>query len=193
MTQHRRALPSGQRCMAWLLLLAVALMGLTVTRQQVLGSLHSHTDQGPRLSVALHIAVSSLGSDWARRWQQQHILGHGQMLMAATDSTDWPSDTAEAANATRLHESHAHNHDSLERHHHAAHDASVVALDGAAELANASDSPASGASLLLFSLAAPSAALTVPANASHMATWPSGRFAALASRSVPPLLRPPSV
>lgn len=194
MPLHRAAQPLGHQWLAWLLLVAVALMGLTITRQQALGSLHSHTDQGPRLSSALQTAVSSLGNDWSRRWRQQQALGHGQLLLAtASYGAHWPSDSAAIANATRWDAADAHSHDSLERHRHAAHDASVVALDGAAEFANAADSPASGSATLLSGMGIPSAALVVQAMPSRVGPWPVGRFAALATRSVPPLLRPPSV
>lgn len=195
MAQPQTAILVGQKWLVWLLLVAVAVMGLTITRQQALGSLHSHPDQRPRLSTALRAAASSLGNDWARRWQQQQVNGHGQLLLGtAAYGTLWQSDkdNTAAASATRVHDDHKHSHDSLERHHHGAHDASVVALDGAAELVAASDSPASGVPLLLLGIGAPSAGLVLQATTSHIGTWPQGRFAALASRSVPPLLRPPS-
>ncbi len=185
MTPYRTAHPIGQKWLAWLLLVAVALMGLTITRQQALGSLHSHADQGPRMASALSAAVSNLGNHWINRWQLQQAVGHGQLL--ANAGSDGMPD------ATGLHDSDPHDHDALERHHHAAHDASVLAVDGAAESAAAADSAASGGSVVLSGFGVPSAGLVVPTMTGFNGPWPVGRLAAFVSRSVPPLLRPPSL
>lgn len=194
MPQQRLATTAGQKCLTWLLVLAIGLMGLTITRQQVLGSLHSHAEQTPRTSSVLNTALSNLASDWISRWQQQQVIGHGQWLLGtASDATTWPVDSAAVAEATRSHDADAHDHNSLERHHHAAHDASVVALDGAAQLADAADSSANGASVLLASVGALAAGLSLPTVAEHNGPWPAGRMVAFVSRSVPPLLRPPTV
>ena len=193
MIQQRPAITPGQKYLAWLLVLAIGLVGLTITRQQLLGSLHTHADHTPRPPSVLSTALSDLASDWISRWQQQQVIGHGQLLLAtASEGTPWPSDSAAVTDATRLHDAHAHDHDSLERHHHAAQDASVVALDGAAELADAADSSANGASVLLASVGAIADGLSLPDMDKHNGPWPIGRLVAFVSRSVPPLLRPPT-
>jgi hypothetical protein len=185
MTQHRAAHPIGQKCLAWLLLIAVAFMGLTITRQQALGSLHGHADQGPRISSVLTTALSSLASDWVDRWQEQKAFGHGQLLPAIFHGADVLSHAPVYAQA--------HDHSALERHHHVADDVTVIALDGAAATADAADSSTLGGSLLLPIVWTPAAGLVLHAIAEQTVPWPVGRFVAFASRTVPPLLRPPSL
>ena len=197
MTQQRVAHSAGQKGLAWLLVLAIGLLGLTITRQQVLGSLHSHTDNALHTPSVLSTAVSNLAHDWISRWQQQQVFGHGQLILGSASAVPpWPAARAAVADASRLHDvhdSHAHDHDSLERHHHAAHDASVVAVDGGAQLADAADSSANGPSVLLTGAGVLADGFNVPMVAEHNGPWPVGRFVAFASRSVPPLLRPPTV
>lgn len=191
MPYHRKAPSVGNTCLAWLLLLAVALMGLTVTRQQALGPLHSHTVE--RSHNAPPSAIGAALSDWARDWQgrrqHQKMSGHSQMLLTFAP---FPERANRHSDIPHTHTNN-HTHDALERHHHAADDASVVALDGAAAGADAADSPSNGASLLLISLAAPGGGLAVPATSALRSSWPVGRIAVLSSRSVPPPLRPPAI
>ncbi len=191
MTQQRVAQHVGVQSLVWLLLLAVALMGLTVTRQQALGSLHLHADQQPQGTSVLAAAVSSLASDWLIRWQHQHLFGHQQLrLGAASDAPLWPSSDFRDSDATATRGT--HTHDSLERHHHAVDDGSVVALDAAAEAAGAADSSATGGTILLPVAATPGNGLVLPAIAKRGGPWPVDRTTAFVSRSVAPPLRPPA-
>lgn len=188
MTHQRVAHTAGQQCLAWLLLLAVALMGLTITRQQALGSLHSHAPPRLHIPSTVTTAVSSLANNWKSRWQRQKVLGHGQLqLDTAANAALWTANTASHAA-----HGHMHDHDALERHHHAADDATVVALDGAAELAGAADSPANGGAILLPAAGLPGGALVLQAVAQRTGPWPAGRAVAFVSLSVPPPLRPPT-
>lgn len=189
MPYHRTAHPVGNTCLTWLLLVAVALMGLTITRQQALGPLHSHQEHRSHAPSAIGAVLSDWASDWHGRWQQQKMSGHGQMLLALVPA---PERALRHRDIPHTHTS-THTHDLLERHHHAAHDASVVALDGAAAGADAADSPASGASLLLPGLATLRDGIAVPAASCVRGSWPIGRIVALASRSIPPPLRPPAI
>ena len=190
MTLRRAEPPTSARSLVWLLLVAVALMGLTVTRQQALGPLHTHAEQGARSTSTFSAAVSSLASDWLSRWRQQQVFGHTQLRLAAASDERalWSPGDAR----TGEHTAHIHDHDTLERHHHAADDASVVALDGAAQAADAADSSAAGAPNLLPIVTTTSDGLAVPALAARSGPWPVDRAAAFASRSVAPLLRPPT-
>lgn len=183
MTPPHAAPTVGQKCLTWLLLVAVALMGLTITRQQALGSLHRHADHGAHQPSAVAAALTILASDWNERWQQQKMRGHGHLLSAAAH---FP---APAPSRALVHE---HDHNTLERHHHAPHDASVVALDGAAEFADAADSPASGSSVLLPALGAAGSELAWLQSAEHRGPWPVGHAVAFVSRNIPPPLRPPA-
>lgn len=179
MTPPRAAHTVGQKCLAWLLLIAVACMGLTITRQQALGSLHRHTDHSLHMPSAVTATFSSLVSDWTGRWQQQKVRGHGQLLLAAAHfPAPSPSDV--------------HDHNTLERHHHAPHAANVVALDGAAVAADAADSPAGGASVLLPVLGTSGSRLFWRVTAAHRGPWPVGHAVAFVSRSIAPPLRPPA-
>lgn len=181
MTPTFAAQTVGQKCLAWLLLVAVALMGLTITRQQALGSMHRHVDQGTHLPSAVAAAITSVASDWKSRWQQQKVRGHGQLSLA---TVHFPAHSPSHYQA--------HDHDTLERHHHAPHDASVVALDGAAEFADAADSPANGASILLPALGAAGSGLAWLKSTAHRGPWPVGQAVDFVSRSIPPPLRPPA-
>ncbi len=193
MTQRRVAQNAGLQGLVWLLLVAVALMGLTITRQQALGSLHMHTDRESQGTPQLRIAVATLANDWLNRWQQQHLFGHGQLLLGtASDASPWPSNTSRVSHTTDVGSTHAHDHDSLERHHHAVGDGSVAALDAVAELADAADSSTAGASMLLPVAATPNDGLVLPAIADRRGPWPVDHSAAFVSRDVAPPLRPPS-
>lgn len=184
MTHHRAAHPIGRKCLAWLLLVALVFMGLTITRQQALGSLHSHADQGPHISTALKNALSSLANDWVDRWESQQAFGHGQLLTGIFHSADVQAHAPVYA--------HTHDHSDLERHHHAPSDATVVALDGTAGSADTADSSAMGVSLLLPIVWTSTAGLVLHAVAEQTGPWPVGRLVAFATRTVTPLLRPPS-
>ncbi len=170
MTPPRAMHSVGTQSLLWLLLLALALMGLTVTRQQALGSLHRHdqaTVQGPSTLASV---TASLASDWLNRWRQQQRWGHGALPLHM--ATDVP-----------------HTHGDLERHHHAAGDPSVESIDGAAD---AADNATTTGMVLLTAVATPSRALVVLAVAAERGPWPVDRFATFKSRSVAPLLRPPA-
>jgi hypothetical protein len=189
---QRRAKPhDSARALVWLLLVAVALMGLTVTRQQALGSLHLHADQGARGVPSFSATVSNLASDWLSRWRQQQVFGHKQLRFAAIPdaATTWPASDPEADTGSV----HSHAHDSLKRHHHAAGDASVVAVDGAAPAADAVDSSAAGAAHLPPLVATPGEGLVLPTPAARRGPWPVDGATAFVSRNISPLLRPPSI
>lgn len=80
MTQRRPVLSTIQKSLVWLLLVAIALLGLTITQQQALGSLHTHSRLESRNTVVIAV-VASLASDWKGRWQQQKLHGHGQLVL----------------------------------------------------------------------------------------------------------------
>ncbi len=144
-------------------------------------------------TLPLTIAVATLANDWLNRWQQQHLFGHGQLLLGtASDASPWPSNTSRVSHTTDVGSTHAHDHDSLERHHHAVGDGSVAALDAVAELADAADSSTAGASMLLPVAATPNDGLVLPAIADRRGPWPVDHSAAFVSRDVAPPLRPPS-
>ncbi|MES2952217.1 MAG: hypothetical protein V4858_27135 [Pseudomonadota bacterium] len=190
MTHRRTAQNAGLQSLVWLLLVAVALMGLTITRQQALGSLHIHADRESQGTPRLSTAVATLANDWLSRWQQQHVFGHGQLLLGtASGAAPWPSNISGVSHTTDVRSTHAHDHDSLERHHHTVDDGSVIALDGAAEVA---DDSAAGALILLPVAATPNDGPAMPAIAERRGPWPVDNFAAFVSRNVAPLLRPPS-
>ena len=196
MTQGRIQRDTGTRSLVWLLLMAVMLMGLTITRQQALGSLHRHTGQELRAPSKLSTAVSSLASNWLNRWRQQQLFGHSELrTRLATDTTLWPSRATQLADHAHASGAHpeTHQHDALERHHHAMGDGSVVALDGAAQAAEAADGGSSGASLVSPGVATPSAGLAMPDPHADKGPWPVDPGTAFATRSVAPALRPPAV
>lgn len=179
----------GVQSLVWLLLVAMLLMGLTVTRQQALGSLHRHADAALQGSAPLATAASALASDWLNRWRQQQMFGHSALrLRMAADATLWPPSAG-----VQGHDD-GHDHDSLERHHHAVGDASVVAVDGAAEaVAESADGGGAGAVVMLPVAATPSAGLAVPALATRTGPWPVASATAFVSRNIAPPLRPPAV
>jgi hypothetical protein len=182
---HHRVTPSThQKRLVWLLLVALVLLGLTITQRQVLGSLHTHADVGPTHTLT-SAAVSSLAHDWKIRWQRQKMLGHGQLVLATPfDAVVWPTVATRGA--------HVHGHGALERHHHAADDETVVAIDGAAQVAEAGESPTTSASLLLPAVGTPVDAIKLPAVSRNTGAWPVASFATLVSRAIPPPLRPPT-
>ena len=185
MTQRRPVLSTILKSLVWLLLVATALLGLTITQQQALGSLHKHSGLESRNTVVTAV-LASLASDWKGRWQRQNIHGHGQLVVGTPfDAMDWPAIAPRG--------SHDHDHDALERHHHAPNDATVVALDGAAERVEAVDGSATAASFVLPVAGTPGNALTLQVITSDAGTWPAPGFAALVSRAIPPPLRPPTV
>lgn len=179
MTQRRVKRHTRAQSLVWLLLFAVAVMGLTVTRQQALGSLHLHAYQGSLGSSFLASAVSQLASDWHSRWRQQQRFGHSQLrLHPAWDPT------LGSGNDTI-----PHDHDAFERHHHAEGDSSVIAVDGAAESA---ESSATGALIVLPVVSKLSDGLTLPTMAGRTGPWPVDPDTAFASRNVAPPLHPPT-
>ncbi len=185
MIHYRAAHPLGRKCLAWILLVAVVLMGQTITRQQALGSLHSHVDQGSHISTGLTNALSSLARDWLDRWQAQKAFGHRQLL---------PTNFHGAELQARAHvDPHSHDHSTLQRHHHAAGDDTVIALDGASASADTVDTSAMGVSMLLPIVWAPDAGLMLHPISEPTGPWPAGRLFAFSSRTVLPLLRPPSL
>jgi hypothetical protein len=187
MTQRHTAQAIGTRSLIWLLLFAIALMGLTVARQQALGSLHLHADQGLRDSSIVGPAVFSLASEWKNRWRQQQVFGHGQLRPhAALNATPWPLGNTSRAR----HSAEPHSHNDLERHHHASGDASVLALDGAA---GSAEDGATGAVVMLLMLGATCGALVLPALAARQDRWPVDGAVSFISWNVAPLLRPPAV
>lgn len=195
MTQRRSKPQTSAACrLVWLLLVAVALMGLTVTRQQALGPLHSHADQEVRGHSTFSYAVSSMASDWRSRWRQQQVFGHTQLRLAAAPdaATPWPPSDSRAGALGAHGHTQANDHEDLERHHHAVDDASVVAVDGAAHAADTADSSGAGAPSLLPIAATPSGGLTVHALADRRGPWPIDSAVAFVSISVAPLLRPPA-
>ncbi len=192
MTQGRVQRDAGTRSLVWLLLMAVMLMGLTITRQQALGSLHLHAGQELQGAFNLCTTASSLASNWLNRWRQQQFFGHSELRMRmAPDATLWPSPAPQLADQVQAGAAHGqpHHHDSLERHHHAIGDGSVVALDGAAQAAESAD----GAPLVLSGIATPGAGLAVPALLADRGPWTVDPGAAFVTRSVAPALRPPAV
>ncbi|OYU32436.1 MAG: hypothetical protein CFE39_03520 [Comamonadaceae bacterium PBBC2] len=206
MTQRHTAQAIGTRSLVWLLVLAVVLMGLSVARQQALGSWHLHADVGLRgsptalamphsTSTSTFSAVASgLASHWLSRWQQQQVFGHGQLRVGqSAGPTLW---AASAKPAPSHDHDHDHDHDTLERHHHALGDQranqSAIALDGAAE---AADAGSVGATLLLPQFASPSQGKPLAgmaAMAARNGPWPVQGAVRFASRKVVPLLRPPA-
>ena len=190
MTQQRAKPPTSARSLVWLLLVAVALMGLTVTRQQALGPLHTHANQEVRGNSTLGAAVSSLAGDWLSRWRQQQVFGHNQLRLSFVSD---PAPLLPPGNfSAGAHDAQVNDHDVLERHHHAVDDASVVAVDGAAQAADVADSSAAGAPNLLPIVATPSGGLVLPALGERQGPWPIDRAAAFFSRSIAPPLRPPA-
>ena len=190
MTQQRAKSPTSARSLVWLLLVAVALMGLTVTRQQALGPLHTHADQEVRGNSTLSAVVSSLASDWLSRWRQQQVFGHNQLRLAAVAD---PAPLLPPGNfRAGAHGAQVIGHDVLERHHHAVDDASVVAVDGAAQAADVADRSAAGAPNLLSIVTTPNGGLVLPALGERCGTWPIDRAATFVSRSIAPPLRPPA-
>lgn len=190
MTQRPTQRYTGTRGLVWLLLVAVTLMGLAVTRQQALGPLHTHAELGAGGTSAISAAVSSLATDWRSRWRQQQAFGHTQLrLVAVSDEMAlWPPSDSR----TGAHSAHIHDHGALERHHHAVEDASVVAVDGAAHAADAADGLAAGAANLLPAVATLSDGLALLALVTRGGPWPIDSAAAFVSRSIAPLLRPPT-
>lgn len=182
MTPHRAKHRVGARSLVWLLLLALALLGLTTTRQQALGPLHLHADHTVAgTPSALSAVASRFASDWHDRWRQQQMFGHAEVALRMTPgATRWPPGAR------------THNHDALERHHHALGDASVLALDGAAQAADTADGSTTGALVLLPVVALPDEGLTVPMLAATAGAWPVDGATAFASRPIAPPLRPPT-
>lgn len=191
MILRRLAPNTGLTWLAWLLLIAMVFLGFTITQQQTLGSLHRHTGLEPR-NTFVFTAVSGLADDWKARRQQQEISGHGQLLLGTSfDPSRWSEKHSRMAHSFQAHD--AHDHDSLERHHHAPSDGTVVALDGAADAVDAIDSSAHGASMLLPVIGTPSDALTLQAIAGDRCCWLVAGLVAFTSRNIPPPLRPPTV
>ena len=172
--QPTRTTPSAShRGLAWLLLVAMALMGLTVTRQQALGSLHHHAGRTVPVPSAAATVLSELASDWKARWQLQRVVGHGQFLLDL--GTDYSRRLAHAAPQASLANAHEHDHDTLERHHHAPSDSDVVALDGSANGAQSADSPSGVSTVLLFAAGPIGNGPLWPTVALRQGSWPAGR------------------
>ena len=192
--RHYTAKTIGTRCLLWLMLVTVLLLGLTVTRQQTLGALHFHADMGGgspwRVDATRSATPSDFGSSWLNRWRQQQVFGHGHMALGqtSTPSLQLVSRTQVRRDADR-HQNVDH-HLALERHHHTGNDQSVIALDGAAEAADAGNV---GAIILIPIFAGPSQGLFFAGMTSRNGSWPITRAVSFASRKVAPLLRPPSV
>jgi hypothetical protein len=179
---------TGTRSLLWLLLVTVALMGLTVTRQQALGSLHVHADVSVRGTPSLGGEISRLGANWRSRWQLQQVFGHGQLKwgFVAQEVSLSPS------NDSRNVPAHDHAHGTAERHHHAMGDDSVLALDGAAEAASAAEGSTAGAVSWFSAVGTPSVWPRLLALITGKTHWPVYNAMAFYSRTIAPLLRPPS-
>jgi len=189
MTQRLPSQTIGTRSLIWLLLLAVVLMSFSVARQQALGSLHQHSDAdfpvASTITGKISAAASNLASQWLSRRHQQQMFGHGQLQVRLKDaSAQW----AAFAKRDSGHDE-SHHHDTLERHHHALGDSSVIALDGAAEGA---DTGGVGAALLLPMLASPSQGIVLATTTDRNGSWPVQGGVRFASMKVAPLLRPPA-
>jgi hypothetical protein len=180
-----------RRSLLGLLALAMLLMSLTISRQQVLGPLHTHAEAG----------LTSAIWDWAGLDRLSHWRAHAldiEAVNATQALAAWPSPeaftkSAHGAAAQRSpHVAGKHADTKPQRHQHQAGDASVlvVALDGATEAAGI-DGAASPSLLPVLGGPAFSASLAGPA--SRHSPWPAGSATAFASWSATPPLRPPAV
>lgn len=180
--------------LVWLLLFAIAVLGLTTTTQQALGSMHRHADQSPHPTFELSAAVASVASDWVARRQQQEVAGHGQLrLDTGAYALRWLANHTRMVRLVQQPQDHHHAHDAFERHHHAPDGANLVSLDGAAEGVSAADGSGSAASVVLPLVGSPSRVMALPGLAGTRGPWPVVDGALFASRSVAPPLRPPAV
>lgn len=183
------------RGLVLLLLCAIALLGLTIARQQALGSLHLHKDQRLQAVSPISVAASSLARNWLDRWRQQQRFGHTALRThVAPDARVLTPSAAQDRGPVSRHDGNVHRHDhgDTERHHHIAGDDSVVAMDGAAEAAELVDAAVSVTSLVLPIAAMPGAGLALRAMAGRRIAWPANRTIAFVSWSVAPPLRPPA-
>jgi hypothetical protein len=189
MTQRHTARALSTLGLVWLLLLAVVLMSFSVARQQALGSLHLHAGTGlpsaSTFTAKFSAAASGLASHWLSRRHQQQVFGHGQLQVGIAAT---PALWAVSVKHDRGHDE-SHRHDTLERHHHALGDESVVALDGATE---AADVGSVGAALLLPAFATPSLGLEWAGTLASNGSWPVHGAVRFATRKVASLLRPPA-
>ncbi len=191
MFQPRSAQTATIKCLAWLLVVALALLGSVVNRQQTLGPMHSHSEPDVPNAYLLTDAFSKLTSEWSSRWEQQQLLGHGQLrLRGASDTRHSESLSLRAVHPEAGRD--AHDHDALERHQHAVNDGSVVALDGAPGAVDAADSAVTAAFVLLPCLLMRTASLEVLDRADCKEPWPLEATEAFVSRVVAPPLRPPA-
>jgi hypothetical protein len=192
MIRRRLERHAGNRILVWLLMLIVALMGLTITRQQALGPLHVHQQNVFPDAIPFAVAASDFVGKWLQRWQYQQLHGHTQITMLLVpQATVWPEREPLDFDHARAHQLNAqgHDHNTLQRHHHAANDRSVVALDGAAEPVQ------TGSSQMLFSVvvASPSVVAVMPLAVALTDSWLVDSTAAFTSLSLPPPWRPPAV
>ncbi len=179
-----------RRGLLGLLALAMLLMSLTISRQQVLGPLHTHAEAGLTLAIW----------DWAGLDSLAHWRAHA-LDMDAVNATQalavWPSPEAfvksvHGVAARRSHHTAAEHADGQpQRHQHQPGDASVlvVARDGASEAAGI-DGAAGSSWLPVLGGAALSVGLADPAPRHR--PWPAGTAAAFTSWSAAPPLRPPA-
>lgn len=169
-----------RRGLLGLLALAMLLMSLTISRQQVLGPLHTHAEAG-LISAMLKWPGLKRLAHWRAHAQQQ---GGGLIVVVnATQAVSaWP------ARASLMMASAAHVHAEPQRHQHRPGEAGVVvALDSeAAGIDGTAGSPwlpVLGGPSLIASLADP---------ASRRSEWPAGSAATFASWRAAPPLRPPA-
>jgi hypothetical protein len=188
MNQAPTARNAGTRSLLWLLLVTVALMGLSVTRQQALGSLHLHADASVRDTTTLGEEFSRIGAHWRARWQMQQVFGHGQMAwgVLAQEFPLWPTNDSRSVPA------HDHAHGAAERHHHGVGDDSVLALDGAAEAASAAEGSTASAVSWFSAVGTPSVWPLLLALNTGKTHWPVYNAMAFSSRTIAPPLRPPA-
>lgn len=168
-----------RRGLLGLLALAMLLMSLTISRQQVLGPLHTHAEAG-LISAMLDWPGLQRLAHWRAHAQQQ---GAGLMVVNATQAVAaWP------ARASLMMASAAHVHAEPQRHQHRPGEAGVVvALDSeAAGIDGTAGSP------LLPVLGGPSFSTRLADPASRRSEWPAGSAAAFASWRAAPPLRPPA-
>ena len=195
MTQRHTAQASGTRSLVWLLVLAVVLLSLSVARQQALGSLHQHAEAAVRnaptmpFTSPVSAAASGLAHNWLSRWQQQQVFGHGQLRVGMRVGVEVITAANPVQWAASAKPDPGHHHAALERHRHSLGDDSLIALDGAAEAADAGNV---GAAFVLPLLAAPSLRMVLTSTVASNGTWPIHGAVRFATTLVQPLLRPPA-
>jgi hypothetical protein len=186
----------ARRPVIWLLASALLAYGHSSAMVQLLGPAHRHESVLSLASPSWLARADAMFRDvraWRAELRQRLLPGQHAHLHADGERHSHMHQHAEAAvGADRSGASHALAHATYQRHHHDAHDATIISLDGpgATSASDAASTAGAGSATLPLALA-PRWALPMMADLGPV--WPDNAPARWTDAAVSPLEHPPRV